>query len=43
MSQASKKGAAFDDCLYRARVWAQGQAGKVERKTARKQRKGDLL
>ncbi|WP_256461397.1 hypothetical protein [Serratia sp. JSRIV004] len=43
MSQASKKGAAFDDCLYRARVWAQGQTGKAERKTGKKQRQGSLL
>lgn len=36
MSQASKKGAAFDDCLYRAKVWAQGQISKAERKAGKK-------
>lgn len=36
MSQASKKGAAFDDCLYRARVWAQGQTPTAERKAKKK-------
>lgn len=43
MSQASKKGAAFDDCYQRARAWAQGQTGRSERKTAKKQRQGSLL
>ncbi|RDL25084.1 hypothetical protein [Serratia fonticola] len=36
MSQASRKGAAFDDCYQRARAWAQGQTSKSERKTGKK-------
>lgn len=36
-SQASKKGAMFDDCLYRARVWAENNATKDE-KPAKKAR-----
>ncbi|WON77810.1 hypothetical protein [Serratia sp. UGAL515B_01] len=44
MSQASKKGAAYDDCLYRARVWAQGQTSKAERKSSKKKlSQGSLL
>ncbi|WP_338858407.1 hypothetical protein WCU37_16110 [Serratia marcescens] len=36
MSQPSKKGGAFDDCLVRARLWAQGQTPAAERKTGKK-------
>lgn len=35
-SQASRKGAIFDDCLYRARQWALGQTTTAERKSAKK-------
>lgn len=35
-SQASRKGAIFDDCLYRARQWALGQTTTAERKAAKK-------
>lgn len=35
-SQASRKGAIFDDCLYRARQWALGQTTMAERKSAKK-------
>ncbi len=34
-SQASRKGAIFDDCLYRARQWALGQTTTAERKAAK--------
>nr|EBQ5243931.1 hypothetical protein [Salmonella enterica subsp. salamae] len=37
-SQASRKGAIFDDCLYRARQWALGQTTTSERKQAKKSR-----
>ncbi|HGV3480718.1 TPA: hypothetical protein ACNGY6_003606 [Klebsiella variicola subsp. variicola] len=35
-SQASRKGAIFDDCLFRARQWALGQTTTTERKSAKK-------
>ncbi|ENP8230709.1 hypothetical protein M0J30_001169 [Klebsiella oxytoca] len=35
-SQASRKGAIFDDCLFRARQWAIGQTTAAERKAAKK-------
>ncbi|HDK6158966.1 hypothetical protein [Klebsiella pneumoniae] len=35
-SQASRKGAIFDDCLFRARQWALGQTTTAERKSAKK-------
>lgn len=34
--QASRKGAIFDDCLFRARQWAIGQTTAAERKAAKK-------
>ncbi|EJA4992164.1 hypothetical protein OFY73_004649 [Salmonella enterica] len=36
MSQASRKGRAFDDCLFRARQWAIGQTTSAERKAKKK-------
>lgn len=36
MSQASRKGRAFDDCLYYARQWAIGQTTTAERKAGKK-------
>ncbi|MDJ3787347.1 hypothetical protein LEI94_22820 [Salmonella enterica] len=36
MSQASRKGKAFDDCYFYARQWAQGQTTVSERKQAKK-------
>ena len=36
MSQPSKKGAAFDDCLCHARQWAVGQTTTAERKAGKK-------
>ncbi|HBQ5642593.1 TPA: hypothetical protein L7572_005588 [Klebsiella variicola] len=36
MSQSTKKGSCFDDCLYRARQWALGQTTAAERKSAKK-------
>lgn len=36
MSQASKKGGCFDDCLFRARQWALGQTTAAERKTGKR-------
>jgi hypothetical protein len=36
MSQASRKGRAFDDCLFRARQWALGQTTTAERKAGKK-------
>ncbi len=36
MSQSSKKGGAFDDCLSRALRWALGQTTAAERKTGKK-------
>lgn len=35
-SQASRKGSMYEDCLFRARQWALGQATTVERKQAKK-------
>ncbi|PYZ79388.1 hypothetical protein DNK65_14605 [Citrobacter koseri] len=32
MSQASRKGRAYDDCLFYARQWAKGQTTVAERK-----------
>ncbi len=36
LAQASRKGAAFDDCLREARLWVQFNCSKAERKPARK-------
>lgn len=36
MSQSTRKGSCFDDCLYRARQWALGQTTTAERKSAKK-------
>jgi hypothetical protein len=36
MSQASRKGRAFDDCLVRARVFATGQDGAIQKKPAKR-------
>lgn len=36
MSQASRKGAAFDDCLHLAKQWALGQTPIAERKARKK-------
>ncbi|HAU5054735.1 TPA: type II toxin-antitoxin system VapC family toxin [Klebsiella michiganensis] len=36
MSQASRKGAAFDDCLHLARKWALGQTPVAERKARKR-------
>lgn len=44
-SQASKKGAMFDDCLYRAKVWCEIHATKAEKpkkKTRAKKTVGTL-
>ncbi len=35
-SQASRKGRMFDDCLVRARLWAQGQTPTAERRAKKK-------
>lgn len=35
-SQASRKGAIFDDCYFRARQWALGQTTVAERKVKKK-------
>ncbi|ENF3191303.1 hypothetical protein ACUYWG_000906 [Escherichia coli] len=35
-SQASRKRAMFDDCLFRARQWALGQTNVTERKEKKK-------
>ncbi|EFN2595368.1 hypothetical protein HKE85_004776 [Escherichia coli] len=35
-SQASRKGAMFNDCLFRARQWALGQTNVTERKEKKK-------
>ncbi|WP_079964566.1 hypothetical protein [Salmonella enterica] len=35
-SQASRKGSMYEDCLFRARQWALGQATATERKQAKK-------
>lgn len=35
-SQPSRKGAIFDDCLFRARQWALGQTTSAERKAGKK-------
>ncbi|EOV0291446.1 hypothetical protein ACOIPX_005023 [Salmonella enterica] len=40
MSQASRKGRAFDDCYFYARQWALGQTTKAERKTKKKPGRG---
>ncbi|EJA5988845.1 hypothetical protein OD507_005421 [Salmonella enterica] len=40
MSQASRKGKAFDDCYFYARQWALGQTTKIERKTKKKPGRG---
>lgn len=36
MSQSTKKGSCFADCLFRARQWALGQTTTAERKAAKK-------
>lgn len=36
MSQASRKGRAFDDCLFYSRQWALGQTTVTERKKGKK-------
>lgn len=36
LAQASRKGAAFDDCLREARLWVQFNCSKAERKPSRK-------
>ncbi|EPX0461471.1 hypothetical protein ACWV3E_003356 [Yersinia enterocolitica] len=36
LAQASRKGAAFDDCLREARLWVQFNCSKAERKPGRK-------
>lgn len=36
MSQATKKGSAYDDCLFRARQWVLGQTTAAERKAGKK-------
>lgn len=36
MSQASRKGGAFDDCAFRARQWALGQTPVAERRAKKK-------
>ncbi|EBS2696130.1 hypothetical protein ZQ65_24045 [Salmonella enterica subsp. enterica serovar Newport] len=36
MSQASRKGKAFDDCFYYARQWVLGQTTKAERRAKKK-------
>lgn len=36
MSQASRKGKAFDDCYFYARQWALGQTTTTERRQAKK-------
>ncbi|EDS8889496.1 hypothetical protein GQC79_004466 [Salmonella enterica] len=41
MSQASRKGKAFDDCYFYARQWALGQTTKAERKAKKKPGRGD--
>ncbi|TNL03455.1 hypothetical protein CYD30_25085 [Kosakonia cowanii] len=47
MSQASRKGGAFDDCFFRARQWAIGQTTAAERnagkKVSRRNSQGGLL
>ncbi|MBZ7580947.1 hypothetical protein FML15_27080 [Klebsiella michiganensis] len=35
MSESTKKGSCFADCLYRARQWALGQTTTTERKAAK--------
>lgn len=37
-SQASRKGRIYDDCLARARAWAQGQCPKAERNKPTKEK-----
>lgn len=36
MSQATRKGRTYDDCLYYARQWAKGQTTTAERKAKKK-------
>ncbi|HEY3984980.1 hypothetical protein [Cedecea sp.] len=36
MSQASRKGRAYEDCLFHARQWAKGQVTVAERKSGKK-------
>ncbi|MFW5401826.1 hypothetical protein V2A85_19270 [Yersinia sp. 1252 StPb PI] len=36
LAQASRKGAAFDDCLREAHLWVQFNCSKAERKPGRK-------
>ncbi|HGL6905500.1 TPA: hypothetical protein ACKFUC_000054 [Citrobacter farmeri] len=36
MSQATRKGRAYDDCLHYARRWAKGRATTAERKVRKK-------
>lgn len=36
MSQSTKKGSCFADCLFRARQWAVGQTTTAERKATKK-------
>lgn len=36
MSQSTKKGSCFADCLFRARQWAMGQTTTAERKATKK-------
>ncbi|EDJ1502151.1 hypothetical protein GE922_07880 [Salmonella enterica] len=47
MSQASRKGRAYDDCLFYARQWAKGQTTAAERdagkKVSRRNSQGGLL
>ncbi|HHJ4580327.1 MULTISPECIES: hypothetical protein [Citrobacter] len=40
MSQASRKGGAFDNCLFRARQWAIGQTTTAERKAKKRPKRG---
>lgn len=40
MSQASRKGKAFDDCFYYARQWVLGQTTKAERRAKKKPGRG---
>lgn len=35
-SQATRKGSMYEDCLFRARQWAQGQTTAAERKAGKK-------
>lgn len=40
MSQASRKGRAYDDCLHYARQWAIGQTTTAERKAKKRPKRG---